>query len=158
MHRIGIGYDLHRLIRRRKLILGGITIPYAKGLLGHSDADVLIHAICDALLGASSRGDIGEHFPDCDPAYKNISSVKLLKKVAQRLRALRYSINNIDAVIVAEKPSLVSYKKKISRNIAQILKLPSKRVNIKAASAEKLGPIGRGQAISAYAIALIKKK
>jgi len=157
MLRIGIGYDVHRLVKRRKLFLGGMHIPYHKGLVGHSDADVLIHAICDALLGAAGLPDIGTHFPDSDPAYKDISSAKLLKRVFGRLRKLKYSINNIDVVVVAERPSLASFKVKISQNIAKILKLPLKRVNVKATTAEGLGPIGKGQAISAYAIALIKK-
>lgn len=158
MLRIGIGYDVHRLVKGRKLFLGGMQIPYHKGLLGHSDADVLIHAICDALLGAAGCGDIGMHFPDSDSKYKDISSLKLLKKVVARLKKLRYSINNIDAIIVAERPSLSALKAKISKNIAKELKMSAQKVSVKATSHEGLGPIGKGQAISAYAIALIKKR
>lgn len=157
MHRIGIGYDVHRLVKGRKLFLGGVQIPYHKGLLGHSDADVLIHAICDALLGAAGCGDIGMHFPDSDSKYKDISSIKLLKNVVARLKKLHYSINNIDAIIVAERPSLSTLKAKISKNIAKELKIPARKVSVKATSHEGLGPIGKGQAISAYAVALINK-
>jgi len=157
MHRIGIGYDVHRLVKGRKLFLGGVQIPYHKGLLGHSDADVLIHAICDALLGAAGCGDIGMHFPDSDSKYKDISSIKLLKNVVARLKKLHYSINNIDAIIVAERPSLSTLKAKISKNIAKELKIPARKISVKATSHEGLGPIGKGQAISAYAVALINK-
>jgi len=157
MHRIGIGYDVHRLVKGRKLFLGGVQIPYHKGLLGHSDADVLIHAICDALLGAAGCGDIGMHFPDSDSKYKDISSIKLLKNVVARLKKLHYSINNIDAIIVAERPSLSTLKAKISKNIAKELKIPARKVSVKATSHEGLGPIGKGQAISAYAVVLINK-
>jgi 2-C-methyl-D-erythritol 2,4-cyclodiphosphate synthase len=157
MYRVGIGYDLHRLVKRRKLFIGGINIPFYKGLLGHSDGDVLLHAICDALLGASSRKDIGEHFPDSHPAYKNIPSIKLLKKVAQILKEAKYSIRNIDATVVAEKPSLRTYKTKICKNIARSLNLSLKQVNVKATTAEGTGPIGRGEAISAYVIVLIER-
>ncbi|MBL7084508.1 MAG: 2-C-methyl-D-erythritol 2,4-cyclodiphosphate synthase [Candidatus Omnitrophica bacterium] len=156
--RIGIGYDLHRLVSGRKLILGGVRIPYDKGLLGHSDADVLIHAIIDALLGASSQKDIGAHFPDSHPEYKDISSIKLLKKVARLLKKLNYSINNIDTIIVAEKPSLVRFKTEISERIAKELNLSLKQVNVKATTTEGLGPIGKGKAISAYAVCLIERK
>lgn len=158
MYRIGVGYDLHRLAKRRKLILGGVNVPFAKGLAGHSDADVLLHAICDALLGACAQGDIGEHFPHPHPAYKNISSVKLLKKVHSLLKKLKFSIVNIDAIIVAERPNLSSYKKKMSQTIARELKLSSGKINVKATTTEGLGPIGRGQAISAHAVVLIEKK
>lgn len=158
MFHIGIGYDIHRLVKRRKLILGGVEIPSNRGLSGHSDADVLLHAICDALLGASARKDIGEHFPDSDPAYKNISSIRLLKKTNAILKRSRYSICNIDTIIVAEEPSLVNFKAKMCKNIADALKLSCAQVNVKATTAEKTrGPIGRGEAIAAYAIALIKK-
>jgi len=158
MYRIGIGYDLHRLVRGRKLILGGIAIPARCGLWGHSDADVLLHAICDALLGASGQKDIGEHFPDSRPAYKDISSVKLLKKVNLVLKKLRYSIVNIDAMVVAEGPKLTPFKTKMRRKIAKTLNITAKQVNVKATTAEGLGPIGQGKAISAHAVALIKKK
>lgn len=157
MYRIGIGYDVHRLVKRRKLILGGIKIPSSRGLLGHSDGDVLLHAICDALLGASSLKDIGVHFPDSNPAYKNISSVKLLKAVARLLKKIKYTINNIDAVVVAQKPRISNYREKIAKKIAQELDLSLQQVNIKATTTERLGPIGREKGISAYAIALIKR-
>lgn len=158
MYRIGIGYDLHRLIKGRKLILGGINIPYSKGLLGHSDADVLTHAICDALLGAAAEGDLGEHYPDSDLAYKGICSLKLLKKVTQLLKRLKYSVSNIDCIIVAQKPNLKAFKLKIGKKIARTLRLSLRQVNIKATTTEDLGLIGKGQAISAYAVALIKKE
>lgn len=158
MFHIGVGYDVHRLVKRRKLFLGGINIPYAKGLAGHSDADVLIHAICDALLGAAAFKDIGEHFPDSDSAYKNISSIKLLKKVSQLLKKSKYSISNIDTVIVAQAPRLTSYKTKMCKKIAQELNLLAKQVNVKATTTEGIGRIGKGEAIAAYAVALIKKR
>ncbi|MBN3038941.1 MAG: 2-C-methyl-D-erythritol 2,4-cyclodiphosphate synthase [Candidatus Omnitrophica bacterium] len=156
MFRIGIGYDIHRLLRRRKLILGGVQIPFAKGLLGHSDGDVLLHAICDALLGAAGEKDIGEHFPDSSIEFKDISSSELLKKVALILKKSKFVISNIDAIVIAEKPKLSRYKKAMERRVAQNLKLPTSRVNVKATTAEGMGEIGRGKAISAYAIALIK--
>lgn len=158
MHRIGIGYDVHRLCKGRKLILGGVNIPSSRGLSGHSDADVLLHALCDALLGACAQKDIGEHFPDSHSAYKNISSIKLLKKVNSILKKLKYSIGNIDTVIVAERPNLQPFKTKMCKKIAETLNMPCQRVNIKATTAEGIGPIGGGEAISAYAIALLEKK
>lgn len=158
MPRIGIGYDLHRLVKRRKLFLGGINIPSSRGLLGYSDGDVLLHAICDALLGASCQKDIGVHFPDSNSAYKNISSLKLLKNTAQLLKKLKYSISNIDTVVVAEKPKLGPFKEKMRKKIAKNLNLSIEQVNIKATTTEGLGPIGRGQAISAYAVCLLKKR
>jgi len=158
MYRIGIGYDLHRLVKGRKLILGGVHIPSSRGLLGHSDADVLTHAICDALLGASSQKDLGEHFPDSHLAYKNICSLKLLKRVSQLLKKLKYSINNIDSVIIAQQPRLSPFKTKMRRKIAETLGLLLKQVNVKATSSEGLGSIGEGKAISAYAVVLIEKK
>jgi 2-C-methyl-D-erythritol 2,4-cyclodiphosphate synthase len=158
MYRIGIGYDLHRLVKRRKLFLGGIDIPYPEGLLGHSDGDVLIHAICDALLGACAQKDIGVHFPDSHPSYKNISSLKLLNQVARLLKGLRYSISNIDTTVVAQQPNLQKAKHKMVKKIAKGLGISYKQVNVKATTNEGIGPIGRNQAISAYAIALIKKR
>ena len=157
MYRIGIGYDLHRLIKGRRLILGGINIPFPKGLSGHSDADVLSHAVCDALLGAAGLKDIGEHFPDSDPAYRGISSIKLLKKVTALLSRAKFSVCNIDTTVVAEQPNLAAFKAKISQKIAQSLGLSAAQVNVKATTTEGTGPTGRGQAISAYAIAMIKK-
>ncbi|MFC1631719.1 2-C-methyl-D-erythritol 2,4-cyclodiphosphate synthase [Candidatus Omnitrophota bacterium] len=157
MYKIGIGYDIHRLSKRRKLILGGVQIPARLGLLGHSDADALLHAICDALLGASGNQDIGEHFPDSCAAYKNISSAKLLQSVQAILKKQKYSIQNIDTIIMAEQPRLGPYKPKISKNIARILGLPANKINVKATTTEGLGQIGASQAIAAFAIALIKK-
>ena len=157
MIRIGIGYDIHRLVKRRKLILGGVRIPSARGLLGHSDADALLHAISDALLGAAGLGDIGEYFPDFDLVYKNISSVKLLKRVCSILRKKKYSISNIDTIIIAQQPQLGPFKKKICKNIAKELNLFEDRVNVKATTNEGLGLVGNSGAISCYAIALINK-
>ncbi len=157
MFRVGIGYDIHRLVKRRKLFLGGVNIPYCKGLSGHSDADVLLHAICDALLGAAAQKDIGAHFPDSHLAYKDISSIKLLKKVNSLLKKLKYSICNIDTVIVAERPHLAAFKHKMCKEIARALELSSMQVNVKATTAEGLGVIGKTEAIAAQAVALIKK-
>lgn len=158
MYRIGIGYDIHRMVRRRKLILGGIEIPFPQGLLGHSDADVLTHAVCDALLGACAAGDIGEHFPNNDSAYKDISSMELLKKVDSILKESQYEIDNIDAVIIAEKPHLSDLKAKIAENISRELGLLSAQVSVKATTNEGVGVVGRGQAIAAYAVALLRKR
>ena len=157
MFRVGIGYDIHRLVKGRKLFLGGVNIPSSRGLSGHSDADVLLHALCDALLGACAQKDIGEHFPDSHSAYKNISSIKLLKKVNSILKKLKYSIGNIDTVIVAEGPRLGPFKAKMCRKIARALGISCGQVNVKATTTEGTGPIGRGEVISAYATALIKK-
>lgn len=158
MYRIGIGYDVHRLVKGRKLILGGINLPSKRGLLGHSDADVLVHAVCDALLGAAGQKDIGEHFPDSNPAYKNISSIKLLKQVSSILKELRYTVSNIDTVILAQRPYLGAFKERMRKNIARSLGLTVKDVNVKATTTEGMGPVGKDKAISAYAIALIKKR
>jgi len=137
--------------------LGGVNIPSSRGLSGHSDADVLLHAVCDALLGACAQKDIGEHFPDSHSAYKNISSIKLLKKVDSVLKKLKYSIGNIDTVIVAEHPRLGPFKAKMCRKIAKALGASCGRVNVKATTAEGTGPVGRGEVISAYAVALIER-
>ncbi|MFH1245694.1 MAG: 2-C-methyl-D-erythritol 2,4-cyclodiphosphate synthase [Candidatus Omnitrophota bacterium] len=158
MYRIGIGYDIHRLVKGRKLILGGIEIAFPRGLLGHSDADVLIHAVCDALLGACAAGDIGEHFPNNDSAYKDISSMELLKKVDSILKEAQYEIDNIDAVIIAEKPHLSDLKSKIAENISRVLGILSAQVSVKATTNEGVGVLGRGQAIAVYAVALLKKR
>lgn len=157
MYRIGIGYDLHRLVERRKLILGGVLLPSKVGLLGHSDADVLVHAVCDALLGACAQKDIGEHFPASHSAYKDISSMQLLKKVNSILKKQKYSVRNIDSIVVAEKPNLSKYKIRMCREIARALGLAVKQVSVKAKTSEGVGPVGEGKAISAYAVALIKK-
>ncbi len=153
--RIGIGYDVHRLQTGRKLVLGGVDIPFTRGLLGHSDADVLLHAICDALLGAAGLGDIGGHFPDTDPAYKNIDSLVLLAQVNLRLGEAGYRVTNIDSTIMAQEPRLSPYLEAMRDNIASQLGISRTRVNVKATTTEKLGFEGRGEGISAQAIALI---
>ncbi len=153
--RIGQGYDVHKLVPDRKLILGGVTIPYEKGLLGHSDADVLVHAIMDALLGAAALGDIGQHFPDTDPAYEGVSSIELLKKVGELLKDRGYMIENIDATIIAQRPKLAPYRPQMAENIASALELPINRVSIKATTEEGLGFTGNGEGISSQAITLL---
>jgi 2-C-methyl-D-erythritol 2,4-cyclodiphosphate synthase len=155
MIRIGIGYDIHRLVRGRKLFLGGVIIPSRRGLLGHSDGDVLLHAICDAILGALGQGDIGEHFPNNDPQYKDISSLKLLKQVAGMLERRNFRVANLDTVIIAEEPKLLSYKAKILKGIARALKVKENCLNIKAKTNEGLGAIGKKQAIACYAAVTI---
>jgi len=157
MMRIGIGYDLHCLVADRKLFLGGVEIPYIKGLFGHSDADVVIHALCDSLLGALAQGDIGEHFPDTDPKYQDISSMELLKLVVDLIKAKGYSICNIDTVIIAQEPNLSPFKKKIEENLALALKVGKDCVGIKAKTNEGIGETGRKEAIACYAVALLKK-
>jgi 2-C-methyl-D-erythritol 2,4-cyclodiphosphate synthase len=156
--RIGHGYDVHQLTAGRKLILGGVDIPYEKGLLGHSDADVLLHAISDALLGALGEGDIGKHFPDSDPAYKGISSVKLLRHVMALANAKGYRIGNVDATIVAQKPKLASHIPKMREIIAEALGCEKNRINVKATTTEQLGFAGRGEGIAAYSVALLEEK
>ena len=153
--RIGQGYDVHRLVEGRKLILGGVEIPYDKGLLGHSDADVLIHAVMDALLGAAALGDIGQHFPDTDPAYKGISSIELLRKVGKLLEQKGYIIENIDATIIAQRPKLAAYRPQMARNIEQALNLEEGRVSVKATTEEGLGFTGPGEGLSSQAITLL---
>ena len=153
--RIGQGYDVHRLVQDRPLILGGVEVPYEKGLLGHSDADVLIHAVMDALLGAAALGDIGQHFPDTDPAYKGISSVELLKKVGELLDEKGFVIENIDSTIIAQRPKLASYRPQMAANIADALHLDVSRVSVKATTEEGLGFTGNGEGISAQDIALL---
>lgn len=153
--RIGQGYDVHKLVEGRKLILGGVDIPYEKGLLGHSDADVLTHAVMDALLGAAALGDIGEHFPDKDPAYKGISSIELLKHVGKLLEKQNYLIENIDATIICQKPKLASYRSQMAGNIAAALGLEPSQVSIKATTEEGLGFTGQGEGISSQAITLL---
>lgn len=155
-YRVGFGYDIHRLVEGRKLFLGGIEIPYIKGLSGYSDADVLLHAVCDALLGAISLGDIGEHFPDTDPKYQGASSVELVKKVNSLVKQKGFLINNIDAVIVAQEPNLAPFKKNMQQMIARILNIKEEAVSIKAKTNEGLGDIGRKEAIAAYAVATVK--
>lgn len=154
--RIGMGYDVHRLTEGRDLILGGVKIPYEKGLLGHSDADVLIHAIMDALLGAAALGDIGKHFPDTDPAYKGISSVKLLEHVRDLLEDKLYIIGNIDATIIAQRPKMAPHIEKMRENIAEALRIEKDQINIKATTEEGLGFTGTGEGISSQAIACLE--
>jgi len=153
--RIGQGYDVHKLAENRPLVLGGVTIPYEKGLLGHSDADVLVHAVMDALLGAAALGDIGQHFPDSDPAYKGISSIELLKKAGGLLDDRGYIIENIDSTVIAQSPRLAPYRAQMAENIAAALGLDSSRVSVKATTEEGLGFTGRGEGISAQAITLL---
>lgn len=156
--RIGTGYDVHRLIEGRKLILGGVEIPFVKGLLGHSDADVLVHAICDALLGAAALGDIGHHFPDNASEYKNIDSLILLRQVGKLLQDQGFLIANIDSTIVAERPKLAPYIPVMAANIAVTLGIGVGQVGVKATTTEGLGFEGRGEGISAQAVALIENK
>ncbi|WP_394922265.1 2-C-methyl-D-erythritol 2,4-cyclodiphosphate synthase [uncultured Robinsoniella sp.] len=153
--RVGMGYDVHKLTTDRELILGGVTIPYEKGLLGHSDADVLVHAVMDALLGAAALGDIGKHFPDTDPKYKGISSITLLKHVAQLLEENHYMIENIDATIIAQRPKLLPYMSQMVRNIADALGIEVNQVNVKATTEEGLGFTGAGEGISSQAVCLL---
>lgn len=155
--RVGIGYDVHKLVKNRKLILGGVDIPHEKGLLGHSDADVLLHAISDALLGSAALGDIGKHFPDSDDRYKGISSLILLKHVGDLLNEKNYAVNNIDATIVAQRPKLLPYIEQMRQNVATTLDIPLEDVNIKATTEERLGFTGSEEGISSYAVCTIKK-
>ena len=156
--RVGMGYDVHRLTEDRDLILGGVKIPWEKGLLGHSDADVLIHAIMDALLGAAALGDIGQHFPDTDPAYEGISSVKLLEHVAALLDEKGYGVGNIDAVIIAQKPKMAPHIPQMRANIARALHMDEECLNIKATTEEKLGFTGIEEGIASQAVCLLYKK
>jgi 2-C-methyl-D-erythritol 2,4-cyclodiphosphate synthase len=155
--RIGIGYDVHKLVEGRPLILGGVDIPYELGLLGHSDADVLVHAIMDALLGAAGLGDIGKHFPDSDPAYKGISSMVLLKHVGQSLKEAGYKVSNIDSVVICQRPKLKDFIESMNKNIAEVLGIDINQINVKATTTEKLGFAGRGEGIASEAIALLIK-
>ncbi len=155
--RIGNGYDVHRLVAGRKLILGGVEVPHDKGLDGHSDADALCHAICDALLGAVGAGDIGHYFPDTDPQWKNISSLVLLEKVGQVVKEQGYTISNTDATLVAQQPKLAPYLDKMKQNIAKALAIGPAQVNVKATTTEKLGFTGREEGIAADAVALVEK-
>ncbi len=156
-YRIGIGFDVHAFAENRKLILGGVDIPFEKGLAGHSDADVLVHAICDALLGSISAGDIGVHFPNTDPKYKDANSLDLLKEVYRLIESKGYSLGNVDAMIAAEKPKLSSYIPTMKSNIAAVLKTDVEDVSIKATTTEKLGFAGREEGIFAFATVIIIK-
>ena len=155
--RIGHGYDVHRLVSRRDLILGGVKIPYALGLDGHSDADVLLHAVMDALLGAAALRDIGYHFPDTDPTYKGADSMKLLEAVGQKLTAAGYRVGNIDVTMIAQKPKLKEYIPQMTQNIAQALDIPVGRGNVKATTEEKLGFTGSGEGMSCHAVCLLEE-
>jgi len=155
--RIGHGYDVHRLVEGRKLILGGVDIPYEMGLLGHSDADVLLHAISDAILGAIAEGDIGKHFPDTDPAFKGADSLKLLAHVARLADSKGYRIGNMDATIVAQRPRLAPHIPQMRANIAAAVGVEVEQINVKATTTEELGFAGRGEGIAAYAVALMTK-
>lgn len=155
--RIGIGYDVHRFVENRKLILGGVEIPHEKGLLGHSDADVLVHSIMDALLGALGKGDIGKHFPDSDDAYKGISSLRLLENVME-LVDMEYYIVNIDNVIMAERPKIAPHIDEMKKILSRILKVEEDRINIKGTTTEKLGFVGREEGIASQSIVLLDNK
>lgn len=155
--RVGLGYDVHKLVEGRDLILGGVNIPYEKGLLGHSDADVLVHAIMDALLGAAALGDIGKHFPDTDPAYKGADSLKLLEHVGKILDEQLYVIENIDATIIAQRPKMAPHIQTMCENVARVLGIDVDQVNIKATTEEGLGFTGTGEGISSQAICAIEK-
>lgn len=151
-----MGYDVHRLVEGRRLVLGGVAIPFEKGLLGHSDADVLIHAVCDALLGAAGLGDIGLHFPDTDPKLKDISSMNILSKTAEMLNFKGFRVINLDSTIMAEAPSVAPYKVEMQKNIARMIEIEPACVNVKATTLETLGMIGRGEGIAAFCVALIE--
>jgi len=153
--RVGMGYDVHRLVEGRELILGGVKVPYEKGLLGHSDADVLLHAVVDAILGAAALGDIGKHFPDTDERYKGISSLVLLGKVRELVEECGYRIGNIDATIVAQKPKLAPHIPGMVQNISEVLGIALNNVNVKATTTEGLGFTGSGEGIAAYAVVLL---
>ena len=156
--RIGHGYDVHRLVEGRKLILGGVEVPHTLGLLGHSDADVLTHAVMDALLGAAALGDIGRHFPDTDPAYAGADSLKLLDHVVELLEEKGYQVGNVDATILAQKPKLAPYNEKMRDNLAARMKVEPDQVNVKATTEEKLGFTGAEEGIAAHAVALLSLK
>ena len=156
--RIGIGYDVHRLVEGRKLILGGVDIPYEKGLLGHSDADVLVHAVMDALLGAAALGDIGQHFPDNDPSYSSISSILLLEEVGELLNENGYTVGNIDSIVIAQKPKLLPYRPQMAGNMAKALGIPVSAISVKATTEEGMGFTGTGDGMAAQAVALLVEK
>ena len=155
--RIGQGYDVHKLVEGRKLILGGVEIPYEKGLLGHSDADVLTHAIMDALLGAAGLGDIGQHFPDTDPAYAGADSLRLLAAVGEKLAVAGWKVGNIDSTIIAQRPKLAPYLPKMRENLARMLAISPEQINVKATTEEGMGFTGTGDGMAAQAVALLVK-
>ena len=154
--RVGLGYDIHRLVVGRRLVLGGVTIPFEKGLLGHSDADVLVHAVCDALLGAANLGDIGVHFPDTDPEFESISSIKILAKTYRMIRDKGFKIINLDSTIFADMPKISPFRDVMRKNIARTIEIDSNCVNVKATTLEGLGIIGKGEAIGAMCVVLIE--
>ncbi len=159
MFRVGIGYDIHPFTESNELILGGVKINYKYGLQGHSDADVLLHALMDAILGALAKGDIGSHFPDDDPCYKNIASILLLKEVVKMVSASNYCMNNVDLIVICEKPKLAVYRQEIVNRLSEILNLEKTKINFKATTHEKLGTLGRGEGIAAQAVvSLINNK
>ena len=155
--RIGFGYDVHKLVEGRKLILGGVEIPYTLGLLGHSDADVMLHSVMDALLGAAALGDIGKHFPDTDPAFKGIDSMLLLNKVYALLKENGYKVNNIDVTVAAQAPKLAPFIEDMRKNLAEALEVELSQINVKATTTEHLGFEGRGEGISSYCVCTIAK-
>ena len=157
MEKIGIGYDIHRLVEGRKLFLGGVEIPYVKGLLGHSDGDALLHALCDAILGALGGGDIGEHFPDTDQAYESISSLELLKMTGSVAAKSGFKINNIDSVIITQEPNLKPFKKLMRHKISETLGIPEESINVKAKTNNGLGETGNKEAIACFAAVILEK-
>lgn len=156
--RVGIGYDVHRLEENRKLILGGIEIPYEKGLMGHSDADVMIHAMIDAILGALGKGDIGHYFPDNDPAYEGISSVILLQRIGELVKKEGYELNNIDVILIAQKPKIADYLSRMKEVLAKALSCGEEQINLKATTEEGLGFTGRKEGMAAQAVCLLERK
>ena len=153
--RVGIGYDIHRLVEERKLFLGGVEIPYLKGLISHTDGDVVLHAIADAILGALALGDIGQHFPDSNPVYQNMPSGDILQRVARLLVEKNFAVGNIDTTIIAEEPKIYPFRDKMIENIANILGVDRSKINIKATTNEGVGSIGKGDAIAAYAVVIL---
>ncbi len=155
--RVGLGLDVHRFVEGRPLVLGGVTIPFGRGLLGHSDADVVTHAVCDALLGAAGLGDIGVHYPNSDDRYRGISSLRLLEDVVGKLRERRYAVVNVDVSVIAEQPKLARYFPAMRQNLAGILGIDPTHVNLKATTSEAMGALGRGEGIAAWAVGLIRE-
>ena len=156
--KVGIGYDIHRLVEERKLLLCGVDIPYFKGLLGYSDGDVVMHAVADAMLGALSLGDIGQHFPNTDPEFKDISSSEIIKRVRDMVEARNYAVNNVDTIILAEEPKVYPFRDKMVESMAAALAIDKARINIKATTNEGVGSIGKGEAIAAYAVVTLEEK
>lgn len=156
--RVGIGYDIHRLVEERKLFLAGVEIPYIKGLLGHSDGDVVLHAIADAILGALSLGDIGQHFPNTDQQYKDMPSKLMIKKVLSLAASKKYTVSNVDTVVLAEEPKIAPFREKMMDTMSEILEMHRDRINIKATTNESVGALGRGEAIAAYAVVMLEEK